>query len=236
MKPLPAISAAPIFAHERTSLYLRVRELHAFAAELETISGTSRYYGALVQVGLLAMFSTASAGVAPTERTRARHLGKLRDQLARFASALRGMADRGLIGADVAAFGSELVRDAESLIHDFDDALLRVQSAIAPDDRPVENRTGSVDSAPFHDEKGSSASATQRTSRGARRIRHVDSPSPARDRAETPMVHSHPERSRNPMPLAAAAHNDERVADHAGGDGVTTKPLSRRPRASQSNA
>ncbi len=111
-------------------LYQRTRELHAFAAQLETSAGNTRYFAALTNTGLLAMLSTASAGVAPTDRTRSRHLASLRDRLARFACALRSMADRGLLDDDVVRFGSELVRNAESLVPDFDVELRCIEAEL----------------------------------------------------------------------------------------------------------
>ena len=111
-----------------TSINRRTRELHAFAAQLETEGGKTRYVSSLTQTGLLAMLSTASAGVAGSDRARTRHLATLRDRLARFASALRSMADRGLLADDVVIFGNNLVQQAESLVSDFDVELKCVDS------------------------------------------------------------------------------------------------------------
>jgi hypothetical protein len=231
MKPLPPVSAAPIFAHERTALYLRVRELHGFAAELETTAGTSRYYAALVHIGLLAMFSTASAGVAPTERTRARHLAKLRDQLARYAVTLRSMADRGLLEDPLAAFGNALVRDAETLIHDFSEALLQVESRSGASDSPAETAAGPADKLPFQDASATAMRSSQTAPRGARRIRHVDvalpTPRPSDARANGPKADVG-----SVVPISVSAHNDERSIDDAIPARALNKTMTSSPRAS----
>ena len=147
MTPLRSIELEPIFVHERTELYRRTRELHAFAAHLEVEAGTSRYFAALTHTGLLAMLSTASAGVAPSDRSRARHLATLRDRLARFASALQSMADRGLLEKDVVCFGNQLVRSAEALVADFDVELRCIDAGLLSDRRDAERSRGAAQAA-----------------------------------------------------------------------------------------
>ena len=147
MTPLRTIELEPIFVHERTELYRRTRELHAFAAQLEVEVGTSRYFAALTHTGLLAMLSTASAGVAPTDRSRARHLATLRDRLARFASVLQSIADRGLLEKDVVRFGNQLVRNAEALVADFDVELRCIDAGLLSDRRDAERSFGAAQAA-----------------------------------------------------------------------------------------
>jgi hypothetical protein len=138
MKPFRIVELAPIFTHERTELYRRTRELHAFAARLEANAGKSRYFAALTYAGLLAMMSTASAGVATTDRARARHLTSLRERLARFACMLRSMADRELLDDDAAKFGSALVHHADRLIDQYDVALRTVEADLLSARRDAE--------------------------------------------------------------------------------------------------
>jgi hypothetical protein len=230
MKPLPVVSTTPIFVHERTTLYARIRELHAFAAELEIAAGTSRYFGALVHIGLLAMFSTASAGVAPTERTRARHLKKLRDQLARFASALRGMADRGLVANDLAASGTELVRDANSLIDDFGEALLQNEAAMTQDDPLTVTEEAPSAIRSFQDERAVFSRPTDRTSRGARRIRHVEVTDGAPSERVASDANYRGAQASAAQEAAASAHNDERMVPDGAARPAATKSSGRRSR------
>jgi hypothetical protein len=153
MKPLRIVELEPIFPHEGTELYRRARELHAFSAQLEMEAGNTRYFGALTQAGLLAMLSVASAGVAPTDRARARCLARLRSGLSRFASTLRSMADRALLEENALRFGAKLVASAEALVDNFDielkaaEASLIVQSRDAERERLQEDaaRPGPVD-------------------------------------------------------------------------------------------
>jgi hypothetical protein len=130
MMPLRTVELESIFTHERTGLYRRTRELHAFAVGLEVEVGSPLYLGALARYGLLAMLSTASAGVAPTDRVRARHMAAIRERLARFASVLRAVADRGLVDTETIRFGSQLVRHTEEALREFEGELRCVEAEL----------------------------------------------------------------------------------------------------------
>ena len=201
MKPLQIVELEPIFAHERTELYHRTRELHAFAARLENDAGSTRYFGALTRTGLLAMLSTASAGVAATERARTRHLACLRDRLARFACTLRGMADRGLLEDDVLRSGNQVVERAEMLVATFDVDLRRVEAdllaarqdveqarhgiGVANDEQP----TASISDA---SSKATAGPASARTAKGVTlRSRAIDEPTIDPGSASEPAPNDH---------------------------------------------
>jgi hypothetical protein len=130
MNPRKNVEVKPVFAHERTELFQKLRELHMFGAHLEAEDGKARPSGILTRMGLFALLSATSAAMAASERARARHLKTLGERLGRFACTIRVMGDRGEVAGDAVQFAYRIIDQAAALMVDYDLAVRSIESDV----------------------------------------------------------------------------------------------------------